>query len=108
MVPQDERRSTHIVEDWRPGLLGRLQSNREAVESGGSTIVWGSRLTNPIWPVARAAVFQPAISVDPNVSERANSSLVAPMSLVQVTIDVRTMQCSTGLSELSNCVMVQF
>lgn len=96
MEHQDERRSTQVVEDWRTILLGRLQSNREAVESGGSTIVWDSRLANSICPVARAAVFQPPISVDPNVIERANSSLVASMSSVHVTIeDVRTRQCST-------------
>jgi transposase len=96
MEHQDERRSTQVVEDWRTILLGRLQSNREAVESGGSAIVWDSRFTNSICPVARAAVFQPPISVDPNVIERANSSLVASMSSVHVTIeDVRTLQCST-------------
>jgi hypothetical protein len=36
------------------------------------------------------------LSADPNVIERANSSLVALMSSVHVTIeDVRTLQCST-------------
>jgi transposase len=97
MVHQDERRSTRIVEDWRTGLLGRLQSNREAVESGRSIIVWDSRLKISICPVARAAVFQPPISVDPNVIKRADSSLVASLSSVHGTIeDVRTLQCPTN------------
>jgi len=80
VVPQDERKSIQTVDDWRTVLLGRLQSDREAVESGVSTIVWDSRLTNSICLVARAAVFEPCISVNPNVVEGVDSSLVASMS----------------------------
>ena len=80
------------------------------MESGGSAIVWGSRLTNSIWPVARAAVCQPPISVDPNVVERVNSSLVASMSSVHVTTeDVRIAAVFDGLRiDLFNWIMVQF
>ena len=97
------------MENRRTGVLGRLQSNRKAVESVGSGIVRDSRSTNSIWPVARAAVFVSLISVDPNVIERGDSSLVALMSSVLVMIgNVQAPGCSRTSKILFNWIMVQF